>query len=71
MFMQSGLTVKWQKEMSFYFKLENALKHRGKSNNIKVKLNLGHLEMAFVALFIGNVISSVVFAYEKISRQRF
>ncbi|CRK95266.1 CLUMA_CG008909, isoform A [Clunio marinus] len=55
MFLQSGLTVKWQMESKHYFKLEAALKHHYTMMETKVKINLQHLEMAFVGLMLGHI----------------
>lgn len=62
--MQSGLTVKWQKESKFYFNLEHALKSRHHYHEIRVKINLQHLEMAFYILILGNVLGIGVFVME-------
>lgn len=70
MFMQTGLTAKWKQDTTFYFKLEAALKHEMRGRDAKVKLNLGHLVMPFVGLFLGHVLSGFVFCSEKFCRRQ-
>lgn len=65
MFMQSGLTVKWQKDSSFYFRLEDALRNRHSMKEAKVKLNIKNLLLAFVGLCVGLVLSTFVFLIER------
>lgn len=62
--MQSGLTVKWQRDSKFYFNLEHRLKSHDRYRDSKVKINLQHLEMAFWSLAIGCVMSAGVFLME-------
>lgn len=67
MFMQSGLTVKWQRETEYYFKLEADKKHRQRlPKDARAKINLKHLQMAFVGLSLGNALSAFVFVVEKL-----
>lgn len=63
MFMQSGLTVKWQRES--YFQLEAELKHRRIFREARKRINLKHLQMAFAGLLIGQVLSAFVFFVER------
>lgn len=65
MFMQSGLTVKWQRESKNYFRLEAGLKHRRIIKDGKEKINLKHLQMAFVGLILGHILSALVLVGEK------
>lgn len=71
MFMQSGLTVKWERETTQYFKLEADRKHRRVVKDAKVKINLRHLQTAFVGLFLGSILSLLVFLGEKRCFRRF
>lgn len=70
MFMQTGLTAKWERDSNFVFKLEAALKHQINGRDAKVKLNLGHLVMPFVGLLLGHVLSGFVFCSEKFCRRQ-
>lgn len=65
MFMQSGLTVKWQRESDYYFQLEAERKHRRVVKDVRKKINLKHLQMAFAGLVVGLFLSVVVFCVEK------
>ena len=65
MFVQSGLTVKWRKETTQYFKLEADRKIRRAVKEAKDKINLKHLQPAFIALFLGQVLSLLVLVLEK------
>jgi hypothetical protein len=67
--MQSGLTAKWQSDSKFYFNLERALK-TARHPEMRVKINLRHLEMAFWALLVGYVVSAAVFVVEKVVWRR-
>lgn len=65
MFVQSGLTVKWRKETAQYFKLEADRKSRRAVKVAKDKINLQHLQPAFITLFLGQVFSLLVLLLEK------
>jgi hypothetical protein len=68
--MQSGLTAKWKRDSKFYFQLESRLKHTDDRYRAgKVRINLKHLEMAFLSLSVGYVISSVVFIIEVLRKK--
>lgn len=65
LFMQSGLTVKWRKESQNYFKIEEAFKHRRLVKSTRVKIKMNHLQVAFLSLLSGYVMSAFVFLIEK------
>lgn len=70
MFMQSGLTVKWERETTHYFQLEAEKKSRRVVKDAKVKLDVEHLEMAFVGLTLGLIISVLVFLSERCRKHK-
>jgi hypothetical protein len=63
--MQSGLTVKWQRESKHIFKLEAVKKTRRMANGAKVTINLKHLLAAFVWLSVGLTLSGLVLGIEQ------
>ena len=69
-FMQSGLTVKWQTDSKFSFNLEHRLKSQDYYRDYKIKINLQHLEMAFLILLLGYVLSTLAFVIERFRRRR-
>lgn len=70
MFMQSGLTTKWQSDSKFYFRLEHRLKNQVYYRDSKVKINMGHLEVAFLTLGVGYVLSTLILIIEIYRRRK-
>jgi hypothetical protein len=68
MFMQSGLVTKWRRDSEVLFKLEEASKQRKlEQSDLKVKINLRHLQMPFLGLMVGCAASALVFIAERMS----